>query len=211
MSEMYWLNQNQHRKAIEHVFYNDLLLEQEEYTQTLRALHAFKYWTELNQLNCVEVLQHPDLHPFYFGCISIINGLFENSHGQLSAAKHAFEAIPKEKVADIYDAIEKFKQEANMDASHEEVEQKSNSLIFNYIHALMEQMFQDTLAKIAKTAWGQIALFQFDDARQIAQKMLTFDDENVIAFGVLLRLETEQAQYATAVETFEKHIGAEKC
>ena len=96
--------------------------------------------------------------------------------------------------------------------SEQEAENKSNALILNYIHNhLMQQMFQDTLAKIAKIAWGNIAIYRFETAKEIADRILLFEPQNVIGHGVLCRIYTEQKQYEKAVEIFEANITEQRC
>ena len=47
----------------------------------------------------------------------------------------------------------------------------------------MEQMFHDTLGKIAKIAWGNISLYQFDVAQEIANNIIKFDENNLIGYA----------------------------
>eukprot|EP01083_Nonionella_stella_P233197 821915_1 len=209
VSEMYWTQKEDKKRAIELIFENKHLLEQTEFVDTLKAIHCFNYWAKLNKiytfgtapLNAVDVLQHTDLYPFYFGCCSLVNGLFEHNLGQLNCAKRAFYEIPKEKVQTIYDQINR----SEMD------KEKQDLMIFNYIQRLMQQMFHDTLNKIAKIAWGNIAIYQFDKAKEIAHQMLQFDQDNVTAFGVLCRTSTEEQDYKEAIAIFEENITEEKC
>ena len=70
---------------------------------------AFKYWADLEGLECGEILQHGEMVPFYFGCVAVLNGLFENNTGRWNACKMAFDSIPKEKVQSLYDKMDEFK------------------------------------------------------------------------------------------------------
>eukprot|EP01084_Bolivina_argentea_P240143 403515_1 len=199
MSEMYWLHDGNKQKAVEYIFKNEILLQQEEYFEYLKFIHCFNYWSELNDLNSIDVIQHADLYPFYFGCCSIIHNLFENNIGQLDSCKYAFNSIAQEKIQIIYDEIEKYKDDNDK-------ENKENILVFNYINKLMEQMFIDTLNKIAKISWGNIAIYKFNQAIEIANKILKFDKENVMGYGCLCRIYTEQKEYSKAIEIFENNI-----
>ena len=44
LSQMYWINKDDKTKAIECIFDNKLLLEQEEYFKSLKYIHCFKFW-----------------------------------------------------------------------------------------------------------------------------------------------------------------------
>ena len=81
----------------------------------------------------------------------------------------------------------------------------------DYVHKLMQQMLSVTVGKMAKIAWGNIAIHQFETARKIADKILEFEAHSVIGFGILTRIHTEQKQYGDAIKIFEEHITAAKC
>ncbi len=56
----------------------------------------------------------------------------------------------------------------------------------------MEQMFIDTLNKIAKISCGNIAICKFNQAIEIANKILKFDKDNIMGYGCLCRIYTEK-------------------
>eukprot|EP01084_Bolivina_argentea_P253128 425104_1 len=67
VSEMHWTQKRDTERAIELIFENKHLLEQMELFESLKGIHCFIYWANLNHLSAVDVLQHTDLYPFYFG------------------------------------------------------------------------------------------------------------------------------------------------
>ena len=109
VSELYWTVKADQRRAIEVIFENKVLLEQTEYKEDLKVILAFKYWADLEGLQCGEVLQHKEMVPFYFGCVALLNALFEHNAGRWTACKLAFDSIPKEKVQSLYDKMDEYK------------------------------------------------------------------------------------------------------
>ena len=72
-------------------------------------------------------------------------------------------------------------------------------------------MLSVTVGRLAKIAWGNIAIHQFESAQKIADKILEFEGDSVIGFGILTRIHCELKRYDKAIEIFEKHITAKKC
>ena len=93
-----------------------------------------------------------------------------------------------------------------------DAENKENMLIFNYINKLMQTMYVDTLNKIAKVGWANVALHKFETAKEIALDILSkFDVDSVISHRILLRIHTEQQEYSRVIEMFEENVTVQKC